>query len=284
MTAQQDPYSRVYWKFRREYPDIYQDDATLGTWLRLLITAEGAYPAPADLPRRIRKSCLDKLVSAGLVTLEPGDTFIVKGLTAERSRRSEAARIGGLASGRSRTPTTTVEPPLNERSTNGEPRRDETSRDKQSKDETSTPRPILVAVKSIDGSTTEVDVTEQQPSSDWLRLRKVVSELTGEPYPLPNPESGYGAMAMGDLERHGFDRVARAYWELARRMKAEGNSRPMVKQLVFGANDTLNPVPKADDKARAEEDAQAAFDRRVKRTREQYVEPYLDNAKEEKPA
>src|SRR5688500_18410901 len=98
-----DPYSRFYWRFIDEYPEVYDDDRAFAAWMRLLVTAEGSHPAPAQLPRKVKPGPLATLVDRGLVVLLPGDRYRVKGLAAERERRSEAARVGGLASGRSRT-------------------------------------------------------------------------------------------------------------------------------------------------------------------------------------
>lgn len=123
MPSQADPYSRIYWRFQDEFPEVYADDRALALWLRLLIVAEGSYPAAAMLPRKMRGNVLQVLVDAGLVTLLPGDRYRVRGLDAERERRSEHGRTGGLASGNARR--TNVERPLN-----GSPtRRDETRKD-----------------------------------------------------------------------------------------------------------------------------------------------------------
>lgn len=134
MTAQSDPYSRVYWRFIREFPAIYDDKPTFGWWVTLLIIADGAHPSPAQLPHGVNRKSLDRLVEAGLVTLDTGFRYTIRGLSEERERRAEAGRPGGLASGRSRDRSTIVQRPFNGRATNVEP--DETRRDETRKDET----------------------------------------------------------------------------------------------------------------------------------------------------
>lgn len=87
------PYSRVYWSVVDDpmFEVIYDDDAAFATWLRLLLLADGTYPAPAPIPGTTRRKPLDKLVEAGLVELMPGRRYRVRGLTAERERRSQTA-------------------------------------------------------------------------------------------------------------------------------------------------------------------------------------------------
>jgi hypothetical protein len=116
----QRPYARVYHeivddpKFQR----VYDNDAALATWLRMLLIADAMYPASAPMPRR--NSAVSLLVEVGLIQERPGNRFVVCGLQAERERRSESARIGAAKRWD------------NERNANAMPRRDETSKDKTS--------------------------------------------------------------------------------------------------------------------------------------------------------
>lgn len=126
--AKPDPYSRIYWRLSDEFPAIYDDDAALAAWVRLLVIAEGAWPGAAQMPRKIKRSALKTLVDCELISMLPGDRFRVRGLDAERNRRAEAARPGGIASGRSRSAGTSVQRTFNRRSTNVE--LDETRREK----------------------------------------------------------------------------------------------------------------------------------------------------------
>lgn len=84
-------YSRLYYKFPGEFPDVYADDAALAAWVRLLVLADASWPMRPPVPRSVRPSPLRKLVACGLVQLE-GDSYRVLGLDKERSRRSAAAK------------------------------------------------------------------------------------------------------------------------------------------------------------------------------------------------
>jgi hypothetical protein len=144
------PYSRVYWSVLEDdkFDGIREDCRHLGTWTLLLVLADMAWPAPAYLPQTASKPSVTALVTAGLVDVLGGGRFRIHGLDAERGRRSESARVAGLASGRSRTTGTdserslngrsrTVEPTGTERGTENQPRRDkdETSLDETRQDE-----------------------------------------------------------------------------------------------------------------------------------------------------
>lgn len=85
-------YARFYYvQFIAEYPHIYADDAAFATWLRLLAAAEAMWPARPELPRSVRTRTLAKLIASELVETD-GVTYSVRGLDAERGRRSDAAR------------------------------------------------------------------------------------------------------------------------------------------------------------------------------------------------
>jgi hypothetical protein len=90
-----EAYSRLYHRFSREFPDVYGDDRTLASWVRLLVVADASWPLRPPLPRSIRPKPLSCLVSAGLVILD-GEGYTVRGLDAERNRRSNAGRIGAV--------------------------------------------------------------------------------------------------------------------------------------------------------------------------------------------
>jgi len=86
-------YSRVYHeaiddpKFR----DVWNDDARLALWVRLLVMADAAWPASATLPRSTKSRPLAALVACGLVDLSNGDQFRIHGLNTERQWRSDNA-------------------------------------------------------------------------------------------------------------------------------------------------------------------------------------------------
>jgi hypothetical protein len=99
MTKPVRPYCRVYWeaiddpKFR----DVWDDDGRLAWWLRLLVAADMAWPASANIPRRVKQPVLDSLVAAGLVDLENGDRYRIHGLDAERGGRARMAADAAAA-------------------------------------------------------------------------------------------------------------------------------------------------------------------------------------------
>src|SRR3990167_5297718 len=95
---QRDPYVRVYYRIIDDpkFEGVYDDDACLATWLRLLLVADGTYPAPAPIPYGIRRKPLDLLVARGIVDLVSGSRFRIHGLTSEREGRSDRARDAAL--------------------------------------------------------------------------------------------------------------------------------------------------------------------------------------------
>lgn len=132
-------YVRVYYSIVDDdrFATVIDDEATLGTWLRLLMSADAVWPASADIPRWVKPDALARLVDAGIVELVAGDRFRIHGLDNERERRSQVGRAGGLASGRVRGTGTTVRRSFNDRSTNVERKG---NLDEQRRDETSTSR------------------------------------------------------------------------------------------------------------------------------------------------
>lgn len=97
-----DSHSRFYWRFIREFPEVYDDDRLYANWMRLLVIADQAYPGDGIMPKRASSTAVKKLVGYGLVELTLTDRYRIKGLDADRERRSAQGRAGGLASGLSR--------------------------------------------------------------------------------------------------------------------------------------------------------------------------------------
>jgi hypothetical protein len=130
---------------------------------------------------------------------------------------------------------------------------------------------LVVPVKGLDGSVTGVDVTDEQPPSDVVLLQRLAEELTGQAYVMHNVHGGLGAKAVSEQLPHGFDRVQRAWRQIASRAKAEGSNAPTLRQLVFGADDILNPIPSSAQLQRADREADEAQRkaRREKRNAEQ---------------
>jgi hypothetical protein len=110
-----ESYSRLYHRFSVEFPDIYSDDRSLATWVRLLLLADASWPMRPPLPRSVREQPLQSLVSVGLVEIVAGDTYRIRGLDAERERRRDTARASASKRWHSDSNATAM------------PRRDETS-------------------------------------------------------------------------------------------------------------------------------------------------------------
>lgn len=87
------PYTRVYHEARSDerFEGIWDCDAHLALWLRLLVEADIVWPHTAPIPRSTRRKSLDALVAAGLVEVV-GDRYRIHGLDRERISRSNAAR------------------------------------------------------------------------------------------------------------------------------------------------------------------------------------------------
>lgn len=93
-------FARFYYDdFQRDYPDVYANDAAFSSWMRLLVIAERAWPAPAELPRSISQEAIDALEYFGLIVLGKRDTFSVKGHNEERTRRRAIAVAAASAKG-----------------------------------------------------------------------------------------------------------------------------------------------------------------------------------------
>lgn len=97
MTAQTDPYVRVYYRILDDPKFKAVDDRALGLWVRLLLQADAMYPSTAILPRRVHEPSLAKLADAQLIELLDNDRYRIKGLAAERETRAEAARFAADA-------------------------------------------------------------------------------------------------------------------------------------------------------------------------------------------
>jgi hypothetical protein len=130
------PYARLYLDLVDDpkFAGIYENDHHFAAWCRLLMIAEGAWPASAHLPsgRLARPSSVRVLSESTLIDARPGDRYRVHGLDNEREARADRARTS-VAHRRDRSNndrTTTVERPYIDRSTSrAEPSQDEQSRD-----------------------------------------------------------------------------------------------------------------------------------------------------------
>lgn len=114
------PYSRVYWSIVDDpmFERVYDNDHALATWLRMLLLADAMYPASA--PMTSRNPTVRLLIDCGLVIPKPGNRYSIRGLDAERERRSAIGRNAAAVRYQ------------RERTANAMPRRDETSKDETS--------------------------------------------------------------------------------------------------------------------------------------------------------
>jgi hypothetical protein len=91
MTVQDDPYVRVQYSLVRDAP-LFDDDSLLAWWLRLKLAADGSYPAPANLPRRIGDDTVTRLAELGHIQLDGTDRYFMRTVDEDRGARSAAAR------------------------------------------------------------------------------------------------------------------------------------------------------------------------------------------------
>lgn len=120
------PYCRVYWSIVDDdkFADVFGNDHHLATWLRLLMTADQAWPASASIPMATRRSSLSVLAGCGLVDLQPGGRYRIHGLDSERERRQSHAQSASNARWNARSNAHAFG--------HGMPRRDEHRRAEQS--------------------------------------------------------------------------------------------------------------------------------------------------------
>jgi hypothetical protein len=143
MTKPTDPYSRVYWRIidDERFANVYGDDHHLAAWLRLLLIADQAWPASANLPASVRSSSIRALTDCGLIELRAGGVYRVHGLDAERGKRQAQAVIAADARWMQAHPVGNADGMLTGPNgiPSGMPRRAETSIDETSIDEQDPP-------------------------------------------------------------------------------------------------------------------------------------------------
>ena len=238
------PYSRVYWTVRSDprLAEIYRDDHHWAAWNRLLLAADMAWPAPADLPSTVRASSLRVLVDKGVVETLPGGLFRFHGLDAERGRRKASASAS--QSGRTRPAWdpdgVMVGPVRHPNGTQTGPERDpKGSLDETRRDETSLDEPRRAETGAGEGHPGTGDAAD-----DYWRV-------TGS-YPSDRVRSWIDRLA----GQHGHDAVGRA---IAAEHAADGDA----SSLMGRVRDRLARDARAADRAEQADEARRVEARRA---------------------
>lgn len=86
------PYSRIYHSLMDDpdFEGVYESDRLFAMWMRMLMAADAMWPVSAPMPHK--SPALSSLVAKGLVIPMRGNRYTIKGLSAERERRSASAR------------------------------------------------------------------------------------------------------------------------------------------------------------------------------------------------
>jgi hypothetical protein len=96
------PYARLYSTLREDHPAVWNSDANLAWYVRLLVQAERAYPVALEWPRRLPSEVQDALVTDGAVDAIGVDCFTIHGLDRLHLARVEAQNLGARQGGLTR--------------------------------------------------------------------------------------------------------------------------------------------------------------------------------------
>lgn len=235
--SERAPYSRVYWTIRDDprLEAVYPSDAHLATWLRLLLAADMAWPAPADVPASIRRSSLRALCDAGIIELLPSGLFRFHGLDTERGRRREAAQASaGRRSVSERGPSGERTPTQRHLDASlAETRRDETR----------------------GGARAREDTEPDDGPVAWLAAHGAC---------LPPTGGGLHGRLVRLSERHGGAAVIEAFERLGSGLSD--------RQYVLGAENALEVIPKPNGKEQRDAEEQAAWKRKLEATQRRIAE------------
>ena len=238
-------YARVYYSVETDpkFVTVYGNNHRFAWWVRLLLKAEQAWPNPPRIPEGMERSVLAHLVSVGLVDVLPHRTYTIHGLSAERLKRSEAGRVGGVASRRANLGSKDGQRTVNGRFTGrgpdvfeGEPpdgpldvRRGSTSTSTRSN--TRSIQPTELEERALYGFP---HVTNE--------VARLCEELTGRSFLTLNGK------AAGEFDRlcevHGEAQVCLALRDTAKRIPHQ----PDWVQLVYGSKKVLEVIPDAPPK------------------------------------
>jgi hypothetical protein len=239
-----DPYARVYFRFIDDHPAVYQDDRLLAPWLRLLIAAEGAYPASASVPRWCKKATIERLAKEGVIDILPGDRYRIHGLAKERERRTKQARdAANTRWGRQdadASDDSNAEPDADAYAVAPEDASEPNMLDETRRDETSKDKTSRAAQRARGGP--DADASEEEPefpARQWL-AQHGVSLREG---------NGFHQALILVTERFGIEAVLAGLEELSASGVQDGDD----KGFVFGLKDALfrGARIEAQDEARA---------------------------------
>jgi len=257
----------VYYEdLETNFPEVWRDARSFWTWARMAAQADRLWPDRPEVPAWPTKTVLKRLVELGLVVLVDGGRYTVRGLDKKRQEElerrtlaSDSARNAAASRwSRSRSADRSAE----------RPKRHATNDARHT--DIQTPNSVVASDEAPTESGVFGSADEDPPRVDpeVLKLQKLAESLTSRPYAMANVYSGLGLKAVEEqLAPHGYARVEAA-WRRVTSQIVDGK-RPTMRQLVFGADAILNPVPnpqKLTESDRSAE-AQASFDRRVERTR-----------------
>jgi len=228
MATNTDPYSRSYWRFADEFPEIYANDATLALWSRLRDEADKAWPSSAALPYGVKKRALRLLVEAELVIPQPGNRYRIRGLDKERERRAEWGR----------------------RSANA---RWDRMREQEAMDATADDDSIANAMRphsersaeSMQDKTRQ-DKTRQEETRRALSARDGLPHITAAVERAAEGITGLTVLQASTKVQTDLDRLVESHGEAhvvtAMQTVADGK-RMSWPQVVYGTRNALEPIP-----------------------------------------
>lgn len=244
MTAQDDPYVRVYYRVLNDDKFKPLTAAAWGHWVRLLVIADGMFPASAPLPRWVEDAPLHELVERRIVDLE-GDYFRIHGMEPERSRRADSATFAadvkhhGLPEAERRRSARSA---LASDRMRAQPLGDAPHVRKDA------PQPFGSAVPASPLLSAPLQSNPSQaidaPAFDVMLL---VENLTRRPFNYREGHQVHDTLA-GDVAAHGADRIADEY----RRFRESSPGPVDAAQIVFGVHNALHPLTKPKAMSEAE--------------------------------
>lgn len=224
MTAQRDPYVRVYYRIVDDpkFAAVFDDDSRLACWLRLLLVADGTWPAPAPIPANVKRSAFQHLVDVGLVDVIAGGRYRIHGMDAERGERRDKARNAALTMHSNRSAN--AEQSHSGSSSNGNDLADDESLRIRARSAPLRSEPLQSAPRQ----------RARSDSDDTWDVALLIEELTGR---TPSPKVTEDLRA--DVSQLGAQRVMAAI----REVHADGPGPFDAAGLVYGAHNALFPLP-----------------------------------------